>query len=406
MSGFAISAADVEQAAATIEDDIVHTRSAHSRTLSEITGTHVTVKFENEQFTGSFKDRGAANHLKTLPANQREQGVVAMSAGNHAQGVAYHAGRLGIPATIVMPTSAPFSKVSHTAAHGANVVQDGDTLADAYDAAHQIASDTGASWLHPYDDAAVMAGQGSLAVELLADHPETDTIAVPIGGGGLISGIATYAKARNPDIRIIGVQSETYPGMAAALRGEPIAPSPDATLADGIAVKAPGELTLPIVEALIDHIVVVPESAIEQAVALYAEVEKTVAEGAGAATLAALLHEPETFAGSRVAIVLSGGNIDTRVLASVLMRQLVTTGRIHHLRITVPDLPGQLAPLVNTIGAAGANIVDIDHRRLFDPISARSTNIDVVLETRDDAHAANLVQQLTDQGYHVMLEEA
>ena len=404
MTDHAVTAADVVAATAAIRDDVVHTRSAHSRTLSAITGADVVVKFENDQFTGSFKDRGAANHLRSLPEELRANGVVAMSAGNHAQGVAYHAGRLGIPATIVMPGSAPFTKVTQTAAHGADVEQHGSTLAEAAAAARALVDETGATWVHPYDDPAVIAGQGSVGVELLDDHPDLDTIIVPTGGGGLLAGIAAYARVHQPDIEIVGVQSETYPGMVAALAGRHLEPGPVDTLADGIAVKEPGRLTVPIVRDLVDDVVTVEERTIERAVALFLEIEKTVAEGAAAAALAALIDHPERFAGRRVGVILSGGNIDTRVLASVLMRELVNSGRITTLRISLSDQPGQLAPVVATIAEQGANVIEIDHRRIFDPVSARATNVDVVVETRDPAHTAALVASLEALGHRVTEE--
>ena len=401
MSHHAVDADAVVAATTAIADDVVHTRSQPSRTLSTITGAHVIVKFENEQFTGSFKDRGAASHLRSLTEPQRERGVVAMSAGNHAQGVAYHAGRLGIPATIVMPTSAPFTKVTRTAAHGAEVRQVGATLAEASAAARQLVADTGAVWVHPYDDPAVIAGQGSVAVEMLADHPDIDTVVVPTGGGGLLAGVAAYARAERPDLEIVGVQSEVYPGMVAALEGRTLEAGAPDTLADGIAVKTPGELTVPIIRDLVDDVIVVREQTIERCVALYLEVEKTVAEGAAAAALAALFDHPDRFADKKVAVILSGGNIDTRILASVLMRQLVGTGRVHQLRIALPDMPGQLAPVVAAIADAGANVIEIDHRRLFDPISARSTNVDVVIETRDADHARHVITMLATHAYTV-----
>lgn len=404
MTDHAVSASDVADAAAAIRDDVVHTRSAHSRTLSAITGADIVVKFENDQFTGSFKDRGAANHLRSLPPDARAAGVVAMSAGNHAQGVAYHSGRLGIPATIVMPASAPFTKVTQTAAHGANVEQHGATLAEAAAAARAVVDRTGATWVHPYDDPAVIAGQGSVAVELLHDHDDLDAIVVPTGGGGLLAGVAAYAREHRPDIEIVGVQSETYPGMVAALEGRRLQPGPHDTLADGIAVKEPGRLTVPIVRDLVDDVLTVSERSIERSVALFLEIEKTVAEGAAAAALAALLDHPARFAGRRVAVILSGGNIDTRVLASVLMRELVNSGRITTLRISLSDQPGQLAPVVATIADEGANVIEIDHRRIFDPVSARATNVDVVVETRDAAHTARLVASLEALGHRVTEE--
>jgi threonine dehydratase len=405
MTEHAVSAADVERAAATIADDVVHTRSSHSRTLSDITGAHVVIKFENEQFTGSFKDRGAANHLRTLGPAARAAGVVAMSAGNHAQGVAYHAGRLDIPATIVMPTSAPFTKVTHTAGHGARVIQDGATLAQTAAAAQRIVDETGATWVHPYDDPAVIAGQGTVAVELLGDHDDLDAVVVPTGGGGLLAGMAAHLAVHAPDLAVYGVQSEVYPGMVAALAGRTLEPGAHPTLADGIAVKSPGTLTVPIVREFVDDVLLVREDTIERAVAMFLEIEKTVAEGAAAAALAALLDHPDLFRGRRVGLILSGGNIDTRVLASVLMRELVHSGRISVLRIALADLPGQLAPVLSTIAAAGANVIEIEHRRIFDPISARATNVDVVVEARDASHTREVVAALEAQGHQVIEED-
>jgi threonine dehydratase len=399
MTKHAVDSNDVLQAAETIRSDVVHTPTRWSRTLSDITGAHVQIKFENQQFTASFKDRGAASKLRSLTPQQRERGVVAMSAGNHAQGVAYHAGRLGIPATIVMPESAPFSKVSHTASHGADVRQVGATLSQASDAAEAIVEDTGACWVHPYNDALVIAGQGTVAVELMADAEDLDAIVVPTGGGGLLAGIAAYVKANHPKVKLYGVQSEVYPGMIAALDGRTLEPGAHNTLADGIAVKQPGTLTVPIIDHLVDDVFTVSEPGIEAAVALFLEVEKTVAEGAAAAALAALVERPDLFRDTRVGVILSGGNIDTRVLASVLMRQLVDSGRIHQLRIALPDLPGQLAPVIETIAAAGANVIEVNHRRLFDPLSARATTVELVIETRDQRHAAAVVAELGQRGY-------
>jgi threonine dehydratase len=397
----AIDADDIARAADRIRDDIQRTPIAASRTLSTVTGAEVVVKFENLQFTASFKDRGAANKLRSLTADERAVGVIALSAGNHAQGVAYHAQRLEIPATIVMPVSAPFAKVANTEALGAEVVQAGATFAEAAETADRLATERHLTWVHPYDDPLVIAGQGTVAVELLDDLADVDTVIAPIGGGGLISGMATWIKAHRSEVEIIGVQTETYPGMLAALAGEELAPSRADTIADGIAVKQAGKLTVPIVRALVDDVIAVPETTIERAVSLYLEIEKTVAEGAGAAGLAALLHHPDRWRGRRVALVLSGGNIDTRVLASVLMREMAHSGRITTLRIAVSDTPGQLAPLVGVIASAGANIVEIEHRRIFDPISARATNVDIVIETRDHRHVERVVGSLREAGFVV-----
>ncbi len=399
MDTLAVSADDVRKAAERIAGDVVRTPSAESRTLSALTGLDVVVKFENLQFTASFKDRGAANKLHQLTATERDAGVLAVSAGNHAQSVAYHATRLGIAATIVMPASAPFTKVANTEALGAEVVQAGATFADAAAVAERLVRERGLTMVHPYDDPAVIAGQGTVAVELLDDVDGIDTLLVPVGGGGLLAGIAAYARAVRPDIELVGVQSEVYPGMIAALAGQDLPPSRAETLADGIAVKTPGRLTVPLVRDLADEVLAVPEAAIERAVSLYLEIEKTVVEGAGAVGLAAVLEDPERWRGKRVGLILSGGNIDTRVLASVLMRELVHSGRITTVRISLPDLPGSLAPVLSTVAAAGANVIEIDHRRLFDPISARATNVDVVIETRDRLHTATVLAALQQAGY-------
>ncbi|MGF1599476.1 MAG: threonine ammonia-lyase [Acidimicrobiales bacterium] len=389
-----ISLEAVQRAAAAITDDIVRTPTLRSITLSRLAGVDVHVKFENLQFTGSFKDRGSAYHLQCLTPEQRERGVIALSAGNHAQGVAYHAGRLGIEATIVMPATAPFSKVAATKTLGATVVQAGSTVVEAGATAEELQARHGYCYIPPYDDPAVIAGQGTVALEMLADAPELDTLVVPIGGGGLIAGMAVAARALHPSIRIVGVEIAAYPTVAEALAGRtPPAPT-GGTLADGIAVSALGELTFPLIRDLVDDVVVVSESSTERAIALYLEIEKTVAEGAGAVSLAAVLDHGDRVGGSKVGVVLSGGNIDMRVLASVLMQRLVNTGRISTIRMRIDDRPGQLAPVVDTIADTGANVIEIDHRRLFDPISARSTNIDVVVETRDAHHRAVLIEAL------------
>lgn len=399
MSGLAITPDDVEAAARTIADDIVTTPTLHSRTLSELTGASVVVKFENLQFTASFKDRGAANRLRALDADQRRRGVIAVSAGNHAQGVAYHAGRLGIPATIVMPGTAPYSKALQTRRLGADVVQVGSTFADAAEHGRQLAADRGLVEIPPYDDALVMAGQGTVALEMLAADPELEVIVIPVGGGGLIAGMATAIAGSGCDVEIIGVQSETYPSMIRALAGEEFESSATGTIADGIAVKSPGHLTLPIVRALVDDVVAVSEERIEEAVRLYLEIEKTVAEGAGAASLAAVLSDRARFGGRRVGVVLSGGNIDTRLLSSVLIRGLGRTGRLTAMRIDLDDLPGRLAGVATVIGDAGGNIVEVEHRRMFGPLSARSTTLDVVVETRDEHHAREIMDLLRAAGF-------
>ncbi|MEL7157143.1 MAG: threonine ammonia-lyase [Actinomycetota bacterium] len=399
----AVTAQDVERAAATIASDVVRTPTSPSLTLSALTGADIVVKFENLQFTGSFKDRGAANHLRALGPAERRRGVIALSAGNHAQGVAHHASRLGIEATIVMPETAPFTKVSNTTALGARVVQAGANLASARTAAEGLQEKEGLHYVPPYDDAQVIAGQGTVAREMLEDQPDLDVLVVPVGGGGLLAGMAVAARAIRPDIELIGVQVAAFPYAVARFHGRAIEAEATETLADGIAVKGPGELTSPIIERLVDDMVVVSEEDTERAIALFLEIEKTVAEGAGAVPLAAVLADTDRFAGRRVGLVLSGGNIDTRVLASVLLRGLVRTERVSVLRVRVSDLPGQLAPIVDAIAAGGANIIEIEHRRTFDAISARSANIDVVIETRDMAHRDRIIGSLAGLGLQVDL---
>lgn len=400
-----VTAADVVAAAETIAGDIVRTHSERSDTLSAMLGCELTIKFENLQYTASFKDRGSANALHHLSADQRKAGVVALSAGNHAQGVAYHASRMGIPATIVMPTSAPFSKVRNTRALGATVVQEGATFAEAQETAERIMDQQGLTWLHPYADPHVIAGQGTCAVEMLADHNDLDVLLVPTGGGGLLSGVAAYARETKPDLEVIGVQSEVYPGMISALAGRPFESTRTDTLADGIAVKQPAELTVGMTRELVDDVIATTETSIERAIALLVEVEKTVSEGAGAVGLAAILDYPDRFAGRHVGVILSGGNIDTRILASVLMRELAHTDRITVLRVTIEDLPGQLAPVVNLLGQAGVNVLDIEHRRLFGPVSARRTQIDVMIESRNAQHTAQVLESLKAAGYRVELPD-
>ena len=359
-----ITLQDVQGAAARIAGAVVRTPCLRSETLSRIAKADVWVKFENLQFTASFKERGALNTLLQLTPDERKRGVIAMSAGNHAQGVAYHAGRLGIPATIVMPSFTPNTKVSHTRGHGARVVLSGNTLSEAGVEAHRIAAAEKLVFVHPYDDARIIAGQGTMALEMLEDAPEIDTIVVPVGGGGMIAGCAVAARGLKPDLKMIGVESSGYSAMRQLLAGEPVTAGGD-TIAEGIAVRDIGKLPLEIARALLDRVVSVDEIAIERAIALFIEVEKTVTEGAGATGLAALLAYPELFTGRKVGIVLSGGNIDTRLLASVLLRGLVRDGRIVRLRLMIGDAPGQLARVTTVIGKLGGNIVEVQHQRLF-----------------------------------------
>lgn len=395
-----VTLADIRAAAAAIEGAVVETRQRPSRTLSEILGCELILKFENRQFTASFKERGALNKLLNLTAAERAAGVIAMSAGNHAQGVAYHASRLGIPATIMMPKATPNVKVQFTKAHGARVLLEGDSLADAAAFAHNLAERDGLVFVHPYDDRHVVAGQGTIALEMLGAWPELDCLVVPIGGGGLIGGIATAAKALKPEIEVIGVQTALYPAMKQALAGEKIAVG-GATIAEGIAVKQPGQLTREIVRALVDDILLVEEQTIERAIALLVNVEKTVVEGAGAAGLAAILSQPERFRGRRVGTVLCGGNIDQRLLASVLLRDLVSQGRLARLRIRLGDKAGELARVAGLIGEAGGNIVDVAHQRVFSHLPAKDALIEVAVETRDDAQLEAIIDRLAAAGHAV-----
>lgn len=392
----AVTLADVQAAAAAIGDAVVHTPMSPARTISDITGAQVWLKFENLQFTGSFKERGARNFLLHCSAD----GVVAASAGNHAQGVAYHAHLLGIDATIVMPADTPFTKVANTAHHGARVVLEGEGYAGALAHAQLIAAETGATLVPAFDDPLVIAGQGTVALEMLGAVPDLDVIVVPVGGGGLISGIAVAAKGLAPGTEVIGVQSETYPGMLHALGRGP-APEGGSTIAEGIAVKEPGLLTREIVRELVDDIVLVPEQSIEEAVALMAEIEKSVVEGAGAAPLAALLTHRERFAGKRVGVVLSGGNIDARVLISVLFHALARSGRLVRLRIEVPDRPGVLAQIAQLISERHANIVDVEHRRDLPGVAVKRAQLELSIETRDRAHANEIAAALERAGYRV-----
>lgn len=395
-----VTLAMVRAAADLIRGDIPRTDFNHSRTLSEITGAEIWLKFENLQFTAAFKERGALNRLSALTPEERARGVIAMSAGNHAQGVAYHARRLGIPATIVMPNGTPMVKVENTRRHGAEVIVTGDTLEDSARFAREHGALHGLTFIHPYDDPLVAAGQGTIAIEMLEAVPDLDMLVVPIGGGGLISGIAVAAKATRPSIRIIGVQSALYPSMYNVIKGESL-PMRGDTLAEGIAVKAPGKFTTEIVRALVDDILLVTEPEIEQAVSLLITIEKTVVEGAGAAGLAAMLAQPEPFRGQKVGLVLCGGNIDTRLIASVLTRELAREGRLSQLSIDLVDRPGQLARVSTLLGEAGANIVEVSHQRVFSGLPAKGLLLEVVIETRDRDHRDATVQHLRQAGYVV-----
>jgi len=395
-----VSIEDIKRAQKTIASAIVQTPFAHSRTISEMTGCHVSLKFENLQFTGSFKDRGAFNKLSSLSEKQRTAGVIAMSAGNHAQGVAYHARNLGISATIVMPNGTPFVKINNTEVLGAEVLIEGENIEDAATFAYDAAEARGLTFVHPYDDALVIAGQGTIGLEILATDPEIDTLVVPIGGGGLISGIAIAAKAHNPAIKIYGVEAARCPSMQRAIRGGAM-PDRGATIADGIAVKVPGGLTKPIVESLVEDVLLVNEAALERAILLLLEIEKTVAEGAGAAAMAAVMEFRDRFAGRRVGVIVTGGNIDPRILSSIILSGLVREGRITRLRVTIPDRPGNLGRVAQIAGDAGANILEVSHQRAFSGLSVTSTALVLVLETRGQPHAEHVMAKISAEGYVV-----
>jgi threonine dehydratase len=366
--------------------------------LSALTAAEVYVKYENLQVTNSFKDRGALNKLASLSASERARGVIAMSAGNHAQAIAYHASRLGIPATIVMPVTTPFVKVEATQAHGAEVVLEGETVAEAQLRAETIARERGLTFVHPYDDPLVIAGQGTIALEMLEDAPDLDALVVPIGGGGLIAGTAIAARARKPTIEIVGAEAALYPSFWNALHGENRALG-GATLAEGIAVKNVGVLALPIVRQLVSEIILVDEAHLERAVNAYLTLQKTMAEGAGAAGLAAMLVEPEKFRGRKIGLILCGGNIDARILASVMVRELERESRIVAFRLTIPDQPGVLGQIATRLGQLGANILGVEHRRLFLDVPAKGAKLDVTVETRDRAHGERIFKVLTDDGF-------
>jgi len=389
---------DIRAAAEHLKGQVIRTPLVSAARLSEMLGCDLYVKLENLQRTGSFKDRGAYVRLSRLSRDEAKRGVVAMSAGNHAQGVAYHAKRLGIPATIVMPEFAPFSKVERTRAFGARVVLTGETLDASAQAAHKIADDENLTFVHPYDDPDVIAGQGTIGLEILEDLPDVDTLVVPIGGGGLISGISIAAKEANPDIRIVGVETELYPSMANALNGRDGLRG-GSSLADGIAVKNPGKLTKEIISRLVEDILIIPESAIECAIQRLVEEQKIVAEGAGAAGIAAIMNDPERFSGRKIVTVICGGNIDSRLLSGVLTRGLVRDGRMVRLRISIVDQPGILAKIADVIGRSSANIIEVYHQRLFYNVPAKSADVDVVLETRNSEHVKEIIASLAQHGF-------
>lgn len=395
-----VSIADVEAAHKRIGDSIVRTPTLLSKTLSNLTGAKVYLKFENLQFTAAYKERGALNKLLQLDETARSRGVIAASAGNHAQGLAYHGARLGIPVTIVMPKSTPTVKVSQTEGHGATVILTGERFDDAFAHALIVAEERGLTFVHPFDDPAIIAGQGTVALEMFADAPDIDTIAVPIGGGGLISGCAVVAKAQDRPIQVIGVQAELFPSMYNRINGTNLPIGGD-TLAEGIAVKEPGAITSGIIREIVDDMVLVSERDLEEAVSLLLQIEKTVAEGAGAAGLAALLAHKEQFAGRTVGVVLCGGNIDTRLLANVLLRDLARSGRLARLRIRLQDRPGALFHVARIFDEQQANIIEVYHQRVFTTLPAKGLIADIECETRDRAHLNRLVAALSEGGYEV-----
>jgi len=390
--------ADIQAAAARLKGHVERTPLRHSKTLSTITGAEVWVKFENLQFTAAYKERGALNKLLQLTDEEKKRGVIAASAGNHSQGMAYHGARLGVPVTIVMPKTTPFIKVQHTRDYGADVVLAGDSYDEAYEEALKLRQLRGFVFVHPFDDYDVMAGQGTVALEMLEDQPDLEILPIPIGGGGLIAGMAVAAKHMNPAIDIVGVEPSMYPSFTAMRAGHP-AKVGGLTVAEGIAVKTVGEATYGVANPLISDILLIDEPHFERGVALYANVEKVIAEGAGAASLAALLAYPERFKGKKCGLVITGGNIDTRLLASVLTRELVRAQRLVSLRIVGDDRPGLLANTSALIGKMGANIIEVAHNRLALDVPAKGAEFDIMIETRDAQHTQEIIDALREAGY-------
>lgn len=389
---------DVLQAAQRLQGHVLKTPCVASQTLSEITGAQVYLKFENLQFTASFKERGACNKLSELTPEQSARGVIAMSAGNHAQGVAYHAQRLGLRAVIVMPRFTPGVKVERTRGFGAEVILHGDTLDEARSHAMALAESQQLCFIHPYDDAAIVAGQGTVALEMLDDVPTLDTLVIAVGGGGLIAGMATVAKARQPGMEVIGVQTVRFPAMFNAIKGTQF-PQGSSSIAEGIAVGTPGPIPLEIIQRKVDDLVLVDEGDIEQALVMLLEVEKTLVEGAGAAGLAALLKYPERFKGKRVGLVLCGGNIDPLLLAAIIERGMVRAGRLARIRVGVRDVPGSLARITALVAEAGANIDEVHHQRAFTTLSVQNAEIELVVQTRGHAHVAEVLAALRLAGF-------
>ena len=397
-----LSIQDIRDAATRLQGQVLDTPCVESKTLSHIVGAQVFLKFENLQFTASFKERGACNRLALLTDEERARGVVAMSAGNHAQGVAYHAQRLGLRAVIVMPRFTPGVKVERTRGFGAEVVLHGDTLEEARAHAYALADAQQLTFVHPYDDEGVAAGQGTLGLEMLQAVPDLDTLVIAVGGGGLISGVATAAKALKPGIEIIGVQTSRFPAMVNAVKGTQH-PQGTSTIAEGIAVGTPGTITQEVVKRLVDDLVLVDEGDIEQAVLMLLEIEKTLVEGAGAAGLAALLRYPERFAGKKVGLVLCGGNIDPLLLAAIIERGMVRSGRLARIKVSARDVPGVLARITATVADAGANIEEVHHQRAFTLLAAQNVEIELVLQTRSKAHVAQVLEALRAAGMEAAL---
>jgi threonine dehydratase len=400
-----VTLADIEAAHRVVADVVLRTPMLPAPKVSALTGAEVYVKYENLQVTNSFKDRGALVKLASLNEIERKRGVITMSAGNHAQAVAYHAARLGIPATIVMPVTTPFVKVAATRSYGAEVVLHGESVAEAQARCEQMQAQRDLVLVHPYDDPAIIAGQGTIALEMLEEVPQLDVLVIPIGGGGLIAGNAIAARAKNPAIEIVGAEAALYPSVWNALRGEN-RPIGGPTLAEGIAVKNVGKLTLPIIRELAADIILLDEAHLERAVNAYLTLQKTMAEGAGAAGLAAMLAKPERFKGRKVGLILCGGNIDPRVLASIMVRELERDSRIVSFRLTIPDRPGVLGIIATRIGSLGANILEVNHRRLFLDVPAKGAKLDVTIETRDAAHAEEIMAALAADGYGPVRLEA
>ena len=393
-----ISLPDIQAARDVLKGHVANSPCMYSRTLSEITGAEIYLKFENLQFTASFKERGALNKLVSLSPEQKHSGVIAASAGNHAQGVSYHATRLGIPSTIVMPKFTPNLKVEMTQRHGAGVVLFGENFDDAKTHAMQLAAERKLAFVHPYDDEKVIAGQGTIALEMLEAFPQLEMLCVAIGGGGLISGMATAAKAIKPDIDVVGVEMLRFPSMLAAINGT-AATFGQSTIAEGIAVKEPGKITRDIVEKLVSDIVLVDEGDIEEAIVMLLEIEKTVVEGAGAASLAALMKHGARFAGKHVGLVLCGGNIDPLMLAEIIQRGMVRSGRLSRLKVELRDLPGALARITGVIAEASANIEEVHHQRAFTNLPVQSAEVEFVLKTRNAAHLLEIVERLSAAGF-------